>query len=287
MTSLTESKPVTLITGTSSGIGLLCAVALARAGFRVFASMRNLDRRGALDAAAREAGVELTVLPLDVTAPETISAAVDQVQREAGPIDVLVNNAGISMGGFAEDVSLSELRDLMETNFFGLVATTQAVFPAMRARRSGRILNMSSISGRMALPGLSSYCAAKFAVEGYSEALRYEALPHGVWVSLIEPGCFKTPLYDVNRRTAARALEPTSPHRAAFTRGEQALERILELNPQDPADVAKRVVAVARAKRPRLRYLVGKDAFAESWASALTPHPLFERALLKISGAGG
>jgi NAD(P)-dependent dehydrogenase (short-subunit alcohol dehydrogenase family) len=279
-------SPVTLVTGCSSGIGLLCAVELARAGFRVFASMRNPQRRGPLDEAARAANVALEVLALDVTVPESIAAAVEEVRRAAGPIDVLVNNAGVTLGGFAEDVSASELRALMETNFFGLVATTQAVFPQMRARRSGRIINMSSISGRMALPGLSSYCAAKFAVEGYSEALRYEALPHGVWISLVEPGCFKTPMYDVNRNIAARALEASSPHRAAFVRAEQSLQRILDLNPQDPLHVAKRVVKVAQAKRPRLRYLVGKDAFAELWAGALTPHPLFEQVLLRLSGAG-
>src|SRR5450432_2547826 len=224
-----NERPVTLITGCSSGIGLLCAIELARAGFRVFATMRNVARRAALDKAAAAAGVELTVLPLDVTIPASVAAAVADVRAQAGDIDVLVNNAGIAIAGFAEDLSLAELREQMETSFFGLVTATQAVLPQMRQRHSGRIINISSISGRLALPGLAAYCAAKFAVEGYSEALRFELAPHGVLVSLVEPGCFKTELYDVNRRIAKRTQDPASPHRAAFLRGEAALQKVLDL----------------------------------------------------------
>jgi NAD(P)-dependent dehydrogenase (short-subunit alcohol dehydrogenase family) len=154
----------------------------------------------------------------------------------------------------------------------------------MRERGSGRIINISSISGRLALPGLAAYCAAKFAVEGYSEALRFEVAPHGVLVSLVEPGCFKTELYDVNRRVATRTQDPASPHHAAFLRGEAALQKVLDLNPQDPVDVARCVVKVARSKRPRLRYLVGKDAHAEIWAGALMPRFLFEPIMQRLSG---
>src|SRR5689334_21963086 len=151
-----------LVTGTSSGFGLLTAVSLARAGMQVVASMRDLARRGDLDRAAAAAGAALEVVALDVTRPETIAAAL----ARTGPVDVLVNNAGIGIVGSLENTSMDELREVVETNFFGAVDIIKAVLPGMRERGRGRIINVSSVTGRIAMPGTSAYSAAKHALEG-------------------------------------------------------------------------------------------------------------------------
>jgi NAD(P)-dependent dehydrogenase (short-subunit alcohol dehydrogenase family) len=283
----TASHPgVALLSGCSSGFGLLAAIELAGAGFRVFASMRSLQKRGRLDAAARSAGVDVEVVALDVTRSDSIDRAVSDVVARAGAIDVLVNNAGYGIGGFVEELSMEELREQFETNFFGLVALTKAVLPGMRERRSGRVINVSSIGGRVAVPGPSAYCASKFAVEGFSESLRYEAMGDGIFVSLIEPGSFKTDIFDANRRMARRMLEPDAPHGAASKRMERQLARMLAQNHRDPADVARLIRRVATARRPRLRYLVGSDAWGEAVAKAVLPERALEVAVLTVSRLG-
>jgi NAD(P)-dependent dehydrogenase (short-subunit alcohol dehydrogenase family) len=281
---MTRPKPVALITGASSGFGLLASIELARRGHRVFASMRDTARAQRLADAAKAAAVEVSTVQLDVTKSASIAAAVKSVEQQAGRIDVLVNNAGFGMGGFFEDVSLDEFREQFETNFFGVIALTQAVLPGMRARGHGRVINVSSIAGRMANPGTSAYCSSKFALEGLSESLRLELLPHGIHVVLIEPGTFKTDIFDRNRRVAKRAEDESSPY---YARGQKLLafvDKLLERNTQDPADVARAIAHAATAKKPRLRYLVGKDARGEALAKAVVPQKLLEYAILKYVG---
>ena len=281
MTSSAAGK-VALLSGCSSGFGLLASVELARAGFRVYASMRDLGKRGRLDQAAREAGAAVEVVALDVTRGESIAQAVAEVERAAGPIDVLVNNAGYGIGGFIEELEVDELREQFETNFFGLVALTKAVLPGMRGRGSGRVINVSSIAGRVALPGLGAYCASKFAVEGFSESLRYEAMGDGIQVSLVEPGSFKTDIFYGNRRLARRAKDPASPHFEKAQRMEKMVDKMLEMNDADPRDVALAIVRAATERRPRLRYLVGADAKAQAALKAVLPERAFEAALLRV-----
>jgi NAD(P)-dependent dehydrogenase (short-subunit alcohol dehydrogenase family) len=271
-----QAKQVALVTGSSSGFGLLASVELARRGLHVVATMRDPGKKGRLLAAARDAKVELEVVRLDVTQERSIEEAVKQV----GAIDVLVNNAGFGMAGFLEDLSLAELREQFETNFFGLVAMTKAVVPGMRERGRGRIINVSSIAGRFATPGMSAYVASKFAVEGFSETLRLELIPYGVYVVLVEPGTFKTDIFDKNRRVAKRAFDESSPYYARTRQLERVVDRILARSKQDPADVARTIAAAAVAKKPRLRYLVGRDAKGEALAKALLPSKLLERAVL-------
>ncbi len=280
---------VVVITGASSGFGLLASVELARRGLRVFASMRDVGKAGALADAARAAGVTVETIALDVTRADSIAAAVAEVRARAGRIDVLVNNAGIALGGFLEDVDMDELREQFETNFFGLVAMTKAVVPDMRARRSGRIINISSISGRLANPGTSSYCASKFAVEGLSESLRLELLPFGVHVVLVEPGSFKTDIFEKNRRVARRAFDPASPYFAQTKRLEAFVNKMLARSTADPKDVGRLIAHVATTASPRLRYQVGKDAHGEELAKRFVPYSLLERAILRYTGlaAGG
>lgn len=270
---------VTLVTGTSSGFGLLAAVELARAGFRVFATMRDLARGARLEQAAAEAGVTLDVVPLDVCDESSIGEAIAEIGRRAGPVEVLVNNAGFGLAGFLEDLEMSELREQLETNFFGAVAVIKAVLPGMRERRAGRIINVSSVDGRIALPALSAYCASKWALEGLSESLRLEVRPFGVHVVLVEPGTYRTDAFERNRRVGKRALDPASAYHERARRIEAAVDTLLAESTADPRDVARLIVRAATVRRPRLRYLVGRDAHVEATLRSVLPFGLWERVL--------
>lgn len=187
------TKKTAIVTGSSSGFGLLCAVELALKGFTVIATMREVNKSKPLLERAKEQKVDnlIHVHPLDVTSTESINLF-KTLLVDYPSVDVLVNNAGFALGGFSEELSIENYRLQFETNFFGLIAVTQAVLPLMRAKKHGRIINMSSISGRIGFPGLSAYVASKHALEGYSESLRLELKPFGIDVSLIEPGSFQT-----------------------------------------------------------------------------------------------
>ncbi len=280
-----EARPVALVTGSSSGFGLLASISLARAGHRVFSSMRNLSRATKLSEAAAQAHVELETVLLDVTEEASIRAAVTEVHERAGRIDVLVNNAGFAMGGWFEDLALSELREQFETNFFGLAAVTKAVLPDMRARKSGRIINLASIAGLLGAPGLSAYCASKWAVEGLMESLRFEASPHGVHVVLVEPGLFKTEIFGTNKRLAVRSRDPESPNYEATQRYQAMIERMWQKTTRDPQDVADLIVHAATVEKPHLRYLVGGDAKARAMAKRFLPFGVLELAVQKYLGA--
>ena len=198
---------VALVTGCSSGIGLLTAIHLANAGYHVVATMRNLKRRDRLDQAAAAANVvdKLDIRRFDITELDSIAPAVSGIINDYGRIDVLVNNAGFPMAGFAEDVELAELREQFETNFFGHVAVTKAVLPIMRNQRSGHVIMISSVSGRTGQPSLSSYASSKFALEGWTESLRMEMFSLGIRVVLIEPGAYDTDIWERNARLSKHA----------------------------------------------------------------------------------
>ncbi len=257
-----------LVTGASSGFGLLAAVSLAKSGLRVFASMRDLSRRGELDQAAAAAGVSLNVVALDVTKPDTLIEALAQV----GPVDVMVNNAGVGLIGSIENVSMEEVRQVFETNFFGTVALIKAVLPGMRERRAGRIINVGSIAGRIANPGTPIYIASKYAVEGLSDSLRYEVHPFGITVSIIEPGAFPTAM------TKAPWMAARSG--GAYEGIERAVESMLKASHEqkvaDPQWVADAIVHAATARSPRRRYVVGRDAKLALALRGLLPTGAFE-----------
>lgn len=183
----TTVRPVALVTGTSSGMGLHAAVELARRGHAVVATMRDTGRDTALRQAAAEAGVELDVRPLDVTDHEAARACVESVLADHGRIDVLVNNAGRGAVGTTEQLGLDEVRDQLEVNYLGPVALTKLVLPHMRAAGSGRVLTVTSVGGAVGQPFADAYCGAKFAVEGFMQSLAVVMLAHGVRVSVVEP----------------------------------------------------------------------------------------------------
>ncbi len=176
-------KPVVLITGASSGFGLLSSIALANAGYHVVATMRDITKGTALQKYIQTGTME--VIELDVTKHEELNVTIEQLINRLGKVDVLINNAGYAEGGFVEDVTMEQYRDQFETNFFGLIAVTKAVLPYMRERKQGKIINISSVSGRFGFPSLSPYVSSKYAVEGFSESLRLEMLPYGVFVSFL------------------------------------------------------------------------------------------------------
>jgi NAD(P)-dependent dehydrogenase (short-subunit alcohol dehydrogenase family) len=252
------SKGAVLVTGASSGIGLEIAVFLARQGYRVYATMRNLDRRGELDAAAARHKVQLDVLQLDITDEASVREAVRTIASRSGELYGLVNNAGAILRGYFEDVSDQELRSVFEANVFGTMALTRAVLPMMRAAHRGRVIIMSSTGGRLGSPGNSAYCASKFALEGFAECLQQEMVLFGVQVSLVEPGIVSTELFGRNRHIANGAMAADSAYRDWFQRLEQLTDDEVKSAVVTPTDVAEVVFEILEAKRPRLRYLVGR-----------------------------
>lgn len=280
-------EKVALITGASSGFGLLTSVELAKAGFRVVASMRDLARREKLDQAAAAAGVssKLDVRALDVTKFDTIPIFVDDGVRDYGRIDALVNNAGFAVAGFAEDIKLDELRLQFETNFFGAVAMTKAVLPTMRQQRSGHIIQISSIVGLQGAVTISSYSASKHALEGWSESLRMEVNSLGIKVVLIEPGSFATDIWTRGARMGEQATKPNSPN---FQRSLKMRSTIEKIPKADPIAVARLIADVAQNPNPKLRYLVGRDAKIQLAMKRILPWKTWEKMIanfLKIDGA--
>lgn len=178
-----------LITGTSTGLGIAIAIQSAQAGHTVYATMRNLDKRDALDAAAKDAGVSLNVLPLDVQDSDSVTAAVDRIIAEQGRIDVLVNNAGMGYARSLEQADESDIARILDINYMGVVRCIKAVMPHMRKARAGHVINISSVGGLVGQPFNEVYCGAKFAVEGLTEAMASYITPaFGIQFTAIEPG---------------------------------------------------------------------------------------------------
>jgi NAD(P)-dependent dehydrogenase (short-subunit alcohol dehydrogenase family) len=252
-------EKIALITGASSGFGLLTSIELAKAGFRVVATMRDLGRRDRLDRAVAAGGVapKVDVRALDVTKFDTIPGFVDGVVRDYGRLDILVNNAGFAVAGFAEDIKLEELRLQFETNFFGAVAMTKAALPTMRRQHSGHIIQVSSIAGLHGSVTVSSYSASKHALEGWSESLRMEVNSLGIKVVLVEPGAFQTDIWTRGAVMGEQATKQTSPN---IQRSLRMRSKVEKLPKADPIAVAQVIVAIAQDPNPKLRYLVGRDA---------------------------
>jgi NAD(P)-dependent dehydrogenase (short-subunit alcohol dehydrogenase family) len=284
MTVHPMTRKVAVVTGASGGFGLITSLELARAGFRVIATMRNLKKRTALDeaVAGENLAAAIEVRHLDVTAFDTHAPFFEAVVGEFGTLDVLVNNAGFSMAGFAEDVSLQELREQFETNFFGAVSMTKAALPHMRRQRSGHVIQLSSVSGRYANAAVSSYTASKFALEGWSEALRLEMNPLGIRIVLVEPGAFATDIWEKNVRVGRAAFNSDSPNKERSLRfRDYVRDRVPK---RDPREVAQLVAALAQDPYPNLRYLVGQDAKTLRILDSLVPWKIWERIVEKRLG---
>ncbi|MGY1607764.1 MULTISPECIES: SDR family NAD(P)-dependent oxidoreductase [unclassified Geodermatophilus] len=278
---MARAHPSVLITGSSSGLGLETAVELAGRGWQVVASMRDPQRRTALDARAREAGLDpLDVVALDVTDPDSAKRAVEEtLELTGGRLDALVGNAGTASGGAFEDTDEGEWQRVLDTNLLGGMRLAKLVLPVMRRQRAGRLLFVSSDSARYGNPGLSLYCASKWALEGWAESLAYEVEPFGVRVVLVEPGNYDTAIWS----TTPRVTAPDSAYRGLL----EAVERFVQdehlPRSRDPREVARAVARALAADRPPFRVPVGPDARLAAVLGRL-PYRVTATAVRRLTG---
>jgi NAD(P)-dependent dehydrogenase (short-subunit alcohol dehydrogenase family) len=261
---------IAFVTGTSSGIGLATAVTLARGGHKVIATMRNLDSAGELQKIVSAEKLPVTVASLNVDEDASVDSAIRKVIAENGRIDVLVNNAGIGGGGSVEETPVAEFRAKMETNFFGALRCIKAVIPEMRERRDGCVINVTSISGRMALAPQAAYSASKFALEALSECLAQEMKSFNVRVAIIEPGVIATPIF-----AKAKPLPEDSPYPHA--KRQRALFTASLATPTSPYVVGEQIRQIVDGDSWQLRYPVGPDAIPFlNWRAGKTDEQIVE-----------
>jgi NAD(P)-dependent dehydrogenase (short-subunit alcohol dehydrogenase family) len=242
------------ITGISSGFGRALAEAAARRGDRVTGTVRTEQARAAL---LRGSPARIAVRLLELTDEAAVRAAVADAESASGPIDILVNNAGYGLVAGVEEASLAEIRAQFEVNVFGAVAVLQAVLPFMRARRAGRIINISSVSGLVGWAGLGIYSGSKFALEGICETLAQEVAPLGIHVTLIEPGGFRTDFAGRSRAMSERRIED---YEASVGANRRILQQHAGHERGDPARAAQAILAIADHAQPPLRLMLGEDA---------------------------
>jgi short-subunit dehydrogenase len=273
---------IVLITGTSSGFGLLTSVRLAARGFIVYATMRDLQKQQPLLHKVSRRNLKVEVRPLDVTKPQTIKKVIDEIKLKHGRLDVLVNNAGFGLGGFFEDISEEEMRWQMEVNFFGVQNMCRQVVPMMREQKKGLIINVSSIAGQTATPCLGAYNASKWALEGFSESLYYEVSQFGVKVVLIEPGTYPTDIFKGNAQYAKNYNNTESPYYPFSQKLKQFVSDHIRDSKKDPEDVARLIERVIMSPNPRLRYISDFSSHARVMVSKIIPPFLYEYVFRKM-----
>ena len=250
-------EKVAVVTGTSSGIGFETALALARDGYHTYATMRNTAKSNKIKELGQKESLKISVLELDVDDEDSIKTTIKKILDEKQSIDVLVNNAGWGLWGCVEDVSIDEFKAQFDTNFFSIIRLIQEVGPAMRKQGSGKIVNISSVAGRIGFPASPAYISSKFALEGLSESLRLEMSPFGVDVIIIEPGVIKTNF--LNPVKLAKKSESDTPYRDITARVVSGVKMMAEMG--TPAkEVADTIVKAIKDKKPLPRYIVGNDA---------------------------
>ena len=257
-------QQVAVVTGSSSGIGFETSLLLARNGIYTYATMRNQSKSEEILTYARKDNLPLKTLHLDVTNEKSILEAIKKIIAEKGRIDILVNNAGYSLLGPLEQLQINEIKEEFETNFFGIIKLIQSVLPTMRKQRYGRIINVSSLAGRIGLPFSSAYVSSKFALEGLTESLGYEIQNFGIHVILIEPGVIRTNFLN-SMKLGKNVITPQNDSNINSPYTEMIQKRISAFKPRfekgsPPIEVAEVVLEAATAQDPKPRYLVGNDA---------------------------
>lgn len=277
----TMNKKIAIITGASSGFGLLTTLELAKKEYFVIATMRNLEKQIDLISQATKLDLQqnIKVQQLDVTDQGSIHNF-QLFLNEINRIDILINNAGYANGGFIEEIPVEDYRKQFETNLFGAISITQLVLPYMRKQKSGKIINISSISGKVGFPGLSPYVSSKYALEGWSESLRLEVKPFGIDVALLEPGSYNTNIWEVGKQLAENQSDTTSPYKEYMDKIQKHIN-----NGNDtlgnPMDVANKIVEIAEARRTTLRYPIGKGVKFMIFAKKVLPWRLWEFLVLR------
>jgi NAD(P)-dependent dehydrogenase (short-subunit alcohol dehydrogenase family) len=277
---VTIKNKVALVTGSSSGMGFATAITMARAGIHTYASMRNLKKSKTITELASAEKLPLQVVQLDVNDKKSIKEIITKIVTEKERIDVLVNNAGYGLFGSLEDVSIEEMKAQFETNFFGVIRVTQLVLPIMRKQKSGTIVNVSSVGGRIALPILSAYQSTKFALEGLSESMSYELEPFGIKVVIIEPGAIRTNIMN-SSIWAKKAQDPKSPYFSQLQRIKDHFKSMMENESSPPDEVAKVILEAITSENPQLRYTVGQDAATLIQARVNMPETQFKKMIVQ------
>ena len=271
-------EKVALVTGCSSGIGLETALALARDGFYTFATMRDLTKTEKIEEAIKKENLNVEILELDVDNKESASTAIEAILGKKQRIDVLVNNAGYGMWGTVEDLSVDEFKEQFETNFFSIIRLIHKIAPIMRKQGSGDIVNISSVAGRIGFPVSPAYISSKFALEGLSESLRFELMPFGVNVIIIEPGVIKTNFF--NSMKMAEKSNKNSEYNEITEKVISGVKMMAEMGTH-PNEVANTVVKALKEEKPLPRYVVGNDAMMFLEAKKMKTDIEFENYLKK------
>jgi len=252
-----------VITGTSKGIGLETAIAFGRAGYKVFATMRNPEAAIALKKTIKEESLPITISAMNVDSDESVAQCIYAIFQEHGIIDVLVNNAGIERHGSIEELTLADFKSVMETNYFGVLRCTKAVLPHMRNNRSGCIINIASVAGKIANTPLGAYAASKFALEAVSEALAQEVKPFNIRVAIVEPGIINTQMASDIKTNEASIYPQVRRFGGLFAASLKT--------PTQASLVANKILEIADGETWQLRHPVGPDAipFLE-WRASMT-----------------
>ena len=282
----TSQLSTVLITGATDGLGRAMALYLAGSGYRVFAAGRSAEKRASLDGLAEKQSLPIETLNMDVTDDDSVRRGVARVLERAGHLDVLINNAGVAYVAVMEEIRLDDLRRQFETNVFAAVRLIQAVLPAMRECRGGRILNISSIAGKISTPLMGPYSSSKFALEAFSDALRLELTPFGIHVVLIEPGYIPTNMQnaslDLSSAYAARAEK--SPYAAVYRGFRHSWKQTTQAARTTPEDCARVVLRALLDTPPRARYTVTSRARYGVLAKRFLSDRMLDKSILRSMG---
>ena len=250
-------EKVAVVTGSSSGIGYETSLSLAREGYFTYATMRDVKKSGSLDKIVNDEGLPIKVLELDVDSEKSVDDTIAKIMEEKGRIDTLINNAGWGMWGAVEDVSIEEFKQQFETNFFSIIRLIQKVAPIMRKQKSGNIVNVSSVAGKIGFPVSPAYISSKFALEGLSECIRFELGPFGINVIIIEPGVIKTNFFDSMKM--AKKSNSDSVYNEITSKVVSGVKMMAEMG-TEPKEVADTIIKSINEEKPLPRYIVGNDA---------------------------
>ena len=271
-------EKVALVTGSSSGIGLETSLALARDGFYTFATMRDVSKDEKIKKMIGNENLNIEILQLNVDSEESVNSAINMVMEKKGQIDVLINNAGYGMWGTVEDVSIDEFKEQFETNFFAIIRLIHKIAPIMRNQGSGNIVNVSSVAGRIGFPVSPAYISSKLALEGLSESLRFELMPFGVNVIIIEPGVIKTNFFDSMK--LAEKAQRDSTYKEITEKVISGVKMMAEMGTH-PKEVADMIIKAINDEKPLPRYVVGNDAMMFLEARKMKTDVEFENYLKK------
>jgi NAD(P)-dependent dehydrogenase (short-subunit alcohol dehydrogenase family) len=269
---------IAVITGTNSGFGLLTSIELAKAGYFVFATMRDLKNRNDLLNKAKEAKVEnqIECVQMDITKSNEVEKAYEQVRYKFNKIDLLINNAGYAQGGFFEEVTDDMWIEQFQTNVFGHIRVTRTFLPLIQNNGGGKIINISSVSGLFGFPGLSPYTSSKFALEGWSESLRLELLDENIWVTIVEPASYQTNIWKKGLSRISKKDDRSLFQKKLLEQAEQSA-----INAQDPIQVVQLILKIVHSKRPKLRYPIGGITRFVTLGKALIPWRFIETIVIK------